>query len=40
MMRSSDSWQTIPLRWIPKEGMQGFPFDGEDFLKRVEQAAV
>jgi hypothetical protein len=30
----------IPLRWIPNEGMQGFPFDGEDFLKRVEQEAA
>jgi hypothetical protein len=28
---------TIPLRWIPEGGLQVFPFDGEDFINRVEQ---
>jgi hypothetical protein len=31
---------TIPIRWIPKDGMQGLPFDGGDFIKRVEQEAA
>jgi hypothetical protein len=29
----------IPLRWIPKEGLHGFPFDGEEFFKQLREAA-
>jgi hypothetical protein len=29
----------IALRWIPKEGLPGFPFDGEEFLKQLREAA-
>lgn len=28
----------IPLGWIPKGGRQGFPFDGEEFMKRLKAA--
>jgi hypothetical protein len=27
----------IPLRWIPKEGLPGFPFNGEEFLKQLRE---
>jgi hypothetical protein len=29
----------IPLRWIPKEGLHGFPFNGEEFFKQLREAA-
>lgn len=29
----------IPLRWIPKEGSYGCPFNGEQFLKQLREAA-
>jgi hypothetical protein len=29
----------IPLRWIPKAGLPGFPFNGEEFLKRLREVA-
>jgi hypothetical protein len=29
----------IPLRWILKEGLNGYPFDGEAFMKQLREAA-
>jgi hypothetical protein len=29
----------IPLRWIPKEGLHGFPFNGEEFFKQLRESA-
>jgi hypothetical protein len=29
----------IPLRGIPKEGLHGFPFNGEEFFKQLREAA-
>ncbi len=30
----------IPLKWLPKEGMQGYPFDVDTFMKQIEQEAA
>jgi hypothetical protein len=30
----------IPLGWIPKGGRQGFPFDGEAFIKQLRETPV
>jgi hypothetical protein len=29
----------IAIRWIPKGGLHGFPFDGEAFMKQLREAA-
>jgi hypothetical protein len=29
----------IPIRWIPKEGLHGFPFNGEEFFKQLRESA-